>query len=218
MTNEDYRSARLLKLRYGDAVHQTTALTWMDRYPVLFRACRESLGDRASLRLLSYGCSTGEEVLTLRRYFPEAQIVGADINPRALARARQHQVDERIAFVRSKLRTIRSHGPYDAIFCMAVLQRTPHAVEAQNLSSLERLYPFARFDAQLSELDSLLKPGGLLIVHHTQYVFEHASIAGRYRPLAGVPKVPDEGPRFDRRSQLIDGPVETNTIFVKMTS
>ena len=216
LSDDAFRSSVLLKLRFGEAVQQTTTLTWMDRYPVLFAACRERLGDSESLRLLSYGCSTGEEVLTLRRYFPRARITGAEINPKSLAQARQHRVDDRIAFVESRSRSIEPQGPFDAIFCMAVLQRTPHMVEAKKLESLDSVYPFERFDQQLTQLDNVLKPGGLLIVHHTQYVFEHATIAPRYRALEGVPVVPDGGPRFDRRSRLIETPVETSSIFVKL--
>jgi SAM-dependent methyltransferase len=213
--DESYRSSVLLKLRYRRTVHQTTAKTWVDRYPTLFRASREFLGDHEQLRLLSFGCSTGEEVLTLRRYFPKAQIVGAEINRKSLAQCLTLDVDDRIRFVHSRHATIASHGPYDAIFCLAVLQRTPHLVEANNLASLADVYPFQRFDEQLSELDDLLKPGGLLVVHHTQYVVAHSSIASRYSSLAGVTPMPDSGPRFDARSRRIDGPVDPASVFVK---
>ena len=213
--DDSFRSATLLKLRFGAAMQQTTPLTWMDRYPTLFVACRERLGDSESLRILSYGCSTGEEVLTLRRYFPLAHIVGVEINPKRIAKARQLPVDSRVVFEASSTRTIARLGPYDAVFCMAVLQRTPHMVQDRQLKSLEDVYPFARFDEQLTQLDGVVKPGGLLIVHHTQYVFEQATIASRYRALEGVLRVPDEGPRFDRQSRLIETPIETSSIFVK---
>ena len=216
LSDDAYRSSVLLKLRFGVAVQQTTPLTWMDRYPLLFAACRERLGDSEALRLLSYGCSTGEEALTLRRYFGSAHIIGVEINPKSLAKARQQHADIRITFAPSRPKTIAQLGPYDAIFCMAVLQRTPHMVQARKLESLESVYPFERFDQQLTQLDSVLKPGGLLVVHHTQYVFEHATIAPRYRALEGFSAVPDDGPRFDRRSRLIETPVETSSIFVKL--
>lgn len=52
----------------------------MDRYP----ACKNYFNGKQDLKILSYGCSTGEEVLTLRRYFPTAQIIGTDIKNIAL--------------------------------------------------------------------------------------------------------------------------------------
>jgi len=39
------------------------------------------LGDGAGVRLLSFGCSRGEEVFTLRHYFSTAAIKGIDIDP-----------------------------------------------------------------------------------------------------------------------------------------
>ena len=52
--------------------------TTLDRYPELFRAASQQMPD--ATRILSYGCSTGEECATLTRYFPAAEIVGTDIN------------------------------------------------------------------------------------------------------------------------------------------
>src|SRR5215469_5769002 len=122
--DSEYRAILNLRiLRPGD-IHQTTVLTGMDRYPQVFSVCREYFGAAADLRILSYVCATGEEVLTLRRYFPSAFIVGAEINPHSLSVARRRHVDERIVFLESEAALIREQGPFDAIFCMAVLQRT----------------------------------------------------------------------------------------------
>src|SRR5262245_40070421 len=71
--------------------------TTLDRYPELFRAASQQMPD--ATRILSYGCSTGEECATLTRYFPAAEIVGTDINLWSLARARKHFSSERIRFV-----------------------------------------------------------------------------------------------------------------------
>ena len=212
------RSVMLVRLLRPRRVHQTTVLTWMDRYPVIFSACRDSLAGRAGLRILSFGCSTGEEVLTLRRYFPAATIVGAEINPRSLATCRRLQVDERIEFIDSNATLIARRAPFDAIFCMAVLQRTPHLVEEQALTSLADVYPFAKFDRQLTELDGWLAPQGLLVVRHAQYLVRDATIADRYDALPGDDQGVFDGPRFDRESRLIPGRVTSGSIFVKRLS
>jgi len=197
------------------AVHQTTTRTWLDRYPEIFRACRDYLGHQQELRILSFGCSTGEEVVTLRNYFPTDWITGAEINPRSLAICRSLPVDDRTSFIYSTREAVRARGPYDAIFCMAVLQRTPHAIESAGLTSLKDIYPFERFEQQVSELDAILKPGGLLVIHHTQYRLGDSSLGARYSPLdvSGLPE--DRGPVFDRESALLVEGKRAGSIFVK---
>lgn len=41
----------------------------MDRYPVTFSACRDYFKDINNIKILSYGCSTGEEVLNFTKIF-----------------------------------------------------------------------------------------------------------------------------------------------------
>src|SRR5277367_5474893 len=60
--------------------------TLPDRYPWLFGFAATRIGSRPDLRILSFGCSRGEEVFSLRKYFPSAAVKGIDINPRNIAR------------------------------------------------------------------------------------------------------------------------------------
>jgi hypothetical protein len=205
---------RLRWLKPGQ-VHQTTPLTWMDRYPETFAACRDLVGADSAVRILSFGCSPGEEVLTLRRYFPNAFIVGADITPRNLAPCRKLKVDDRITFVPSDRATLGTYAPFDLILCMAVLQRTPQLVRDQGLQSLKELYPFEKFDRQVTELDSLLRSGGLLVIDNAQYLFTDASVAGKYEAVAGIRSVNEE-PRFDRNSVRLERAGNVDTVFRKL--
>ena len=100
---------------------------------------------------------------------------------------------------------------------MAVLQRTPHAVEEQRLASLKEIYPFEKFDAQVTELDSYLKTGGLLVIHHTQYFVADASVGAKYDMVDTIEHMND-GPKFDRNSALVASDVAIGSIFRKRTS
>lgn len=209
----EYRAVVLLRLFRREELHQSTVVTQMDRYPEIFSVCRDHFGANAPIRILSYGCATGEEVVTLRRYFPAAAIVGAEINRHALAAARRRRVDERITFVEADAAEISRLGPFDAIFCMAVLQRTPKRIQAAGVQDLKKIYPFERFDAKVSELDRWLKKDGLLVVHHAQYALGDAAAGAKYAALDSARGILDSGPKFDRQSRRREG--ATNSVFVK---
>lgn len=214
--NRRYRATTLLRWFHPERLHQTAALTCMNRYPQIFGACRDLCVARQDLRILSFGCSSGEEVITLRQYFPDAYIVGADINPESLAQCRRQPVDARMAFVLSEPTAIAAHGPFDLVFCMAVLQRTPRLVEAERLTSLKKLYPFERFDRQVAELDSYLRRTGLLVIHHTQYFFRDTSVAGKYVVLDEGRIATDYPARFDRNCERVDVVSGDGSIFRKV--
>jgi len=211
-----YRSVIWLRLFRRQDLHQSTPLTWMDRYPEIFSVCRDYLIGKPDLRILSYGCATGEEVLTLRNYLPAAFIVGAEINRHSLAVSRQRKVDDRIVFLESDRAKIRETVPLDAIFCLAVLQRTPMRIINQRIRSLKGIYPFEKFDEKVTELDSCLKRNGLLVVHHSQYLFADASVASKYAPLITAMHIRNKGPKFDRRSSRLDDAPADNSVFVKV--
>jgi hypothetical protein len=209
----EFRAVVFLRLFHGDRLHQTTVLTRMNRYPQLFAATRQYFAGRTDLRVLSYGCATGEEVLTLRGYLPSATIVGAEINPQSLAHCRSLKVDDRIVFLDSNHDMIASRGPFDAVFCLAVLQRGPHEVQRRGISNLTRIYPFEKFEREVTWLDSLVAKDGLLVIHFAQYDFSDTGVAAKYEPLGAGP--PDGFPRFDRQGDLKPQPLTTTSMFVK---
>lgn len=212
----DFRSILLLQLLNSKNVHQTTSLTFMDRYPTIFSACRDYFEGKQDLKILSYGCSTGEEVLTLRQYFPTAHIIGAEINKRSLAICRKLPVDEKSTFLYSTLSEIQKHGPFDAIFCMAVLQRKPHHIATKGISNLKKIYPFEKFERQIIELDELINPQGLLVVHFTQYSLWDTSIVSKYKALENYNQDNYKVPVFDKNNNLVKNPAHQNTIFIKL--
>jgi hypothetical protein len=215
LTNPHYRWRLRINLLQPREVHQTAARTRLDRYPEIFSAVRDQFGDGAAIKILSFGCSTGEEVLTLRKYFPAATIVGAEINPRSLAICRKLPVDDRVTFVRSEPRNIGAHAPFDAVFCMAVLQRDPQLVMREKVTSLRKVYPFERFDGAIRDIDSWLRPGGILAVHHAHYFLGDSSVASSYSILDRAAHLLDTHAKFDREGQLIAPEYRTQSVFVK---
>ena len=195
------RSEAITRWTAGAAVHQANTLTWLDRYPRLFAAAQAELGEAGDCNILSFGCSSGEEVQSLRRYFPDATLTGAELNTRQLAACARWPADPRIAFIRSSRDAIAVRGPYDAIFCLAVLQRAPHVVETLGLRTIARRYPFERFADEIRFLASQLRDGGILVVDHCQYRVE--DVDAPLTPLDGDTVYAAKGPRFDRDGVLI---------------
>lgn len=215
VTSPHFRWKLWVRLFKPEGVHQVAARTRMDRYPEIFALCRDHFGREARIDILSFGCSTGEEVLTLRHYFPDARIVGAEINPHSLSVCHGLTVDDRIAFIRSDPDLIESRGPFDLIFCMAVLQRDPQLVTRKNVRSLRRVYMFDKFDQQLQQIDRWLRMNGVLVLHHAHYLLSDSSVASRYAPLPSAAHLVERYAKFGRDSELISTDVASQSIFVK---
>lgn len=215
ITDPSARSIAHMKLFQSGRTHQTTASTCLNRYPSIFYGTRQYFGDREDLKILSFGCSTGEEVVTLRQYFPKAEIVGAEINKHSLRVCRKRQLDEKIHFVDSLPEEIQKYAPYDAVFCMAVLQRTPGLIAEKNITDLKKIYPFEKFEDQVTQLDGYLKEGGLMVIHMSQYDFPDTAVAKNYTPY-GEFHQDHYGPFvFDRQSKRKEQLSRRYSIYIK---
>lgn len=182
LTDKNARAIFYMKTFDAGRTHQTTEATCFNRYPGIFFGCKGYFGEKEDIRILSFGCSTGEEVVTLQQYFPQAEIIGAEINRNSLRICRQRKLGERIHFVDSLPEEISKYAPYDAIFCMAVFQRTPGVIAEKNIRDLKKIYPFEKFEEKIVELDSYLNEQGLMVVHMSAYDFTDTKVAGRYKP------------------------------------
>ena len=60
ITDKEFRAVFGMTVFKGGKVHQTTPPTCMDRYAVIFSACRDYFKGVNNIKILSYGCSTGE--------------------------------------------------------------------------------------------------------------------------------------------------------------
>jgi hypothetical protein len=174
------RSQTLTGLNYKDQFLQLETYSCEDRYPLLFERCRQHLADCSSPRILSFGCSTGEEVFTLAKYLPQAEIVGVDINPWCLQQCARKNRNPQLTFLHSLSREFADATGFEAIFCMAVFQRTEHRTE--DALPVDTGFTFERFEAEVVELDGKLKPGGLFFLDEYDFSFEDTEVATRYKP------------------------------------
>ena len=218
LTDGFYRTTILNRLRNPKSLHLTCNYTKMDRYPEIFalvRAHFEELGKATSsdLKILSFGCSTGEEAFSLRGYFPNAEIVGVDISEWNLKEARKKNKDDKIRFLFSDENTLTEQGPFDAIFCMAVLLRIAHRMEPAPSSADE--YPIDKFIEQVSELDGHLNEQGALIVYHTNYHLRDTPLYERYRTLPFDFTEKDLIPKYDTNNRLMPESDTQERVFVK---
>ena len=194
------RSQIWTRVRHGSEIHQTTAHTEQDRYPEIM-ALAATLHPSPS-RILSFGCSTGEELATLRRYFPKAEIVGAEINARSRRVAAQRVKGDRGVSVVSPDKV---SGLFEMIFALAVFQREPHKILEREVENLAGHYPYERFDRGLTSLVDRLEEGGLLCVMHAHYPVELASASVMLEPIANSPLM--EPPLFGADGRRLTNPV-----------
>jgi SAM-dependent methyltransferase len=178
--------------------------TLPDRYPWLFDFAAAALQGAPAPRLLSFGCSRGDEVFSLRRRFPGAEIKGLDIDPANIAACLARARDDRITFEAASNTRGEPSGHYDAIFCLAVLCHGDLTVKRSRTS--EPLLRFDDFERTVTDLARCLKPGGLLFLHTTNFRFCDTDVAGGFdvvleaRPEQLAPDV-----LFDRDGRLLPG-------------
>ena len=134
-------------------VHQHRHDTLPDRYPEAFGALAEMAQDPAAV--LSFGCSNGTELVSLKRYWPDAAIVGVEINPalRLVARAR----------ARTQVVAEIPDRRFDVVLAMAVLCRHPMTAHPTEW------YPFSDFRDQVRRLVDAVEPGGLACFDNVSY-------------------------------------------------
>lgn len=214
--NKRYREAIRIARYKSDTIHQITNTTMYDRYPKIFEEVSKLLNDVYYPTLLSYGCSTGEETESLRKYFPISKIVGADINKYCLRICKKRVSDPDIHFVLSDISRICQLGLYDSIFCMAVFQRTPEKINSEKVENLSEIYPFSRFEKQIIELDSVLKIGGYLIIHFSQYHFFDTSVSNKYKVASEIRQDEYSGRVFDKNGIFIEDKIAFYSIYQKV--
>ena len=194
---------------------QPYAVTSFDRYPRIFGFVRDRLPTGQPLRLMSFGCSTGEEVFTLRRYFPHATIIGLDINPYNIAICQKRQADDRMHFHVAASPDAWADESFDAVFAMAVF-RHGH-LRALKPQRCDHLIRFADFQTVVGTLGRCLKPGGLLALHHSNFRFSDTDCCADFQTvLRGTQH--SRGPFYGRDDRRLPDADYRDLVFAKSTA
>ena len=143
---------------------QISNQTKPERFPKIFDALLEYQTD--AKRILSFGCSHGDECFALANRFDAAEIVGYDINQNCINTARRANKFKDRVFFHSEL---GGTGRYDIITVLMVL------------FGVEEEVPRANWDKAIVQIDKHLEINGLLVIYTSEYDFESTEIAKRYK-------------------------------------
>jgi SAM-dependent methyltransferase len=186
---------------------QTYNYTLPDRYPWLFQFAAESLAKSTDLHLLSFGCSRGDEVFALRKYFPMAVIKGIDIDPRNIAYCQSRrplELPQKTLFTTARSVEAEADASFDAVFCLAVLCRGE--LTASNAQCSSPSFLFENFEIIVADLARCVKPGGLLFLLTTNFRFCDTATAVQFDTvLEAAPSQLAADVLFDRSNRLMAG-------------
>ena len=195
-----------MRLAQPNNLFQPNSFTSMNRYPRCFGFAREVFSESAALNLLSFGCATGEEVFTLARYFPNAQITGIDINLRSITAAKRNTPPVLASRIRFEVASSGDDEPaasYDAVFAFAVFRDDALAGKPLKCDHVLR---FADFESEISNLARCLKPGGLLFLRHSHFRFSDTIVARNFETALTLDIDTSAGPKalYDADNTLVE--------------
>jgi chemotaxis methyl-accepting protein methylase len=158
-----------------DKVIQKSHATKYDRYPNHFNEITKYTEKK--IEILSFGCSSGEEVKTLSKiYYPESNITGYDISNDIIKKLNETNNNKKIRYISNIKNDILT---YDLILCMSVL-----CVWPENMGE----YKICDYNSVISEIDKKLKIGGYLVIYNSKYIFTDTLTSKGYIAIDTVVK------------------------------
>jgi hypothetical protein len=215
--NPRIRSENLTRAFHRDSHLQGATFSEPNRYPELFAAAKLHLANIPAPVILSFGCATGEEAFSLAEALPNAAIVGVDINRWCLRQCAKKNRNPRIRFLHTLSKEFAALGPFDAIFAMAVFQRSENRNHTS--TTAHGSFTFAKFSQEIARLDAKLKPGGLFFIDHADFRFEDTAVAAHYTPLEFPgSEFAHDRPLFGPDNALIATQYTAHRAFVKQSA
>jgi hypothetical protein len=157
---------------------QHSTATSIVRHHHEYRIISTSPVCRPIRRILSFGCLTGEEPVTFKKFLPDAEIFGVDINREALASACANY-GQLITFLEPDHRSVLAHGPYDLVTAMSVLCRHPPEFQSGRQIGLG----FGLWSDALPQIDGCLDEEGLLLLYNSNFAFRRHPVAAKYQAI-----------------------------------
>ncbi len=144
---------------------QLAHMTREERFPLIFDSAKK-LQPNAK-RVLSFGCSTGEECQALAKRFPNAEIVGVDIDHYSIQTARKKNKNNNVHFHDD----LGATGSYDVVLALMVF------------FMMEKPIEYEKFAKILRQVHRHVNPGGVLMIYTSDH--DPASIPeiAQYDPL-----------------------------------
>jgi 2-polyprenyl-3-methyl-5-hydroxy-6-metoxy-1,4-benzoquinol methylase len=142
-------------------------------------------------------------------------IKGIDINPANIAVCRRRLKklpDTNISFSTANGTGAETSGDYDAIFCMAVLRHG--SLGLPGVTRCDHLIRFEDFAGAVADFERCLKPGGLLIIRHSNFRLCDAPAGQAFETILRIPANPTTR-LFGPDNRLLPGQTYPDTVFRK---
>ena len=216
-TPEERETARL-QLQAPDNLFQPSGFTKVVRHPALLRFLQAELTEQPRpLRLLSFGCSTGEELASLSISFPDSLLTGIDISPQRLTSAghtlSRLQHDGRLTLLcGSSAAVLPEDGKlFDAVFALSVFR---HHDLWSRPRRCDRLIRFADYERTVTGLAQVVRPGGFYCQIFSNFAFHDTAVAAGLTPRATIRQSPGM-PLYGPDNLLRSDPAQEGVIYQK---